>query len=134
MAKNTYWLVGVGGSGKTTMAVALAAMYSRRPGIVCGLKTEFGMVCRYDASAGDFADDVNAPDLLDSADVLFIEVQPRHFDPDMPRAGDVVVRMEKVPRPAWDGVFRLQDFVGPAPAHQAQAAINSDAEQGAAHA
>lgn len=96
MAKNTFWLVGVGGSGKTTVALALAANYSRRPGIVCALETAFGMVCRYDASVGEFADDAHVPGLVDSADFLFVEVDPRRFDVSALGVGDVVVRLQRV--------------------------------------
>lgn len=142
MAKKTFWLIGKGGSGKTTMAVALAASYSRRPGIVCALQTSFGMVCRYDAGTGAFADDAHVPVLLDSADFLFVEIDsPRHFDPAATRTGDVVVRLERVSLPGWEGNPRLGGWLAdpkpntpPALTGQAPAAINSDAAQESAHA
>ncbi|MDP3228378.1 MAG: hypothetical protein Q8N13_10440 [Acidovorax sp.] len=96
MAKNTVWLVGVGGSGRTTLAVALAAFHCRRPGIVCALATEFGAVHRFDADAGDFADDAHKPELRSDADFLFVEVQPSRFNSSMLRAGDHVARVERV--------------------------------------
>lgn len=96
MAKNTIWLVGVGGSGRTTLAVALAAFHCRRPGIVCALVTEFGAVHRFDADAGDFADDAHKPELRSYADFLFVEVQPSRFNSSMLRTGDQVVRAERV--------------------------------------
>jgi hypothetical protein len=96
MAKNTVWLVGVGGSGRTTAAVALAAFYCRSPGIVCALSTEFGAVYRFDADAGDFADDAHKPELRSDADFLFVEVQPSRFDLSMLRAGDQVMRLERL--------------------------------------
>ena len=96
MAKNTFWLVGIGGVGKTTLAVALAGYHSSRPGIVCALRTEFGMVSRFDASTGDFAE-AHDEALLDGADFLFIEVQPRDFKQSMTRPADHVIRIDRMP-------------------------------------
>lgn len=85
-----YWLVGEQGSGKTTLAVALAAQYDR-PGIVCALQSEFGAVYRYDAVAGDFDCDQDEPALLGTADFLFSECHPRDFDGSRVEPRDMVI-------------------------------------------
>lgn len=84
------------GSGKTTVAVALAAMYSR-PGVECALRTEQGAIYRYDAAVGDFDGLQDGLDLLASADFMFIEVRPDLFERSMARPRDLVVRLERMP-------------------------------------
>jgi len=129
-------LVGDYGSGKTTLAVALAALYARHQGAVCALRMECGLVRRFDAAAGDFADDAHEPGLLDSADFLFIEARPQQRWQVALREGDRVIRLGvargAVEQNIWPELADSQPNPPSALMNQGQGAIGSE-QQGAAH-
>lgn len=99
MGQQVFHLVGLQGSGKTTLTVAMAHWHARK-GSVCMRKDFLGGYSLFDADLGDFYYDgfLNAHD----ADVLFVEHLPSGFTGAKP--GETVIRMEATPE-AVQGVW-----------------------------
>lgn len=89
-----FHLVGLQGSGKTTLAVLMAQGFFALKGSVCMLQFDGGCVVRFDPVQGDFflgkVDEDPA-----QADVFFIEHLPASFTEANP--GDTVIRMSRQP-------------------------------------
>lgn len=87
-----FHLVGQGGSRKTTVALWLA-LHFRSIGRVCVLVDCLGGILVLDDKTGDF--EPAEPAVLDTAEVIFYEHYPEHFDGGKP--GDVVLNFSVVP-------------------------------------
>lgn len=99
MVQQVFHLVGLQGSGKTTLAVAMAHSHARK-GSVCMLKDFLGGVSLFDAELGDFY--YNGFHNQEQADVLLVEHFPSGFTGANP--GETVIRMETTPE-AVQGVW-----------------------------